>query len=101
MLADLALQQVGAAEPPVHRDVLGEVGKLEPDAHVVAQRHRGGIAHVEEAEHDPSDRRGGVRAVAAQRRPVLVRVDALVLHVGVDQVDEGLRLQPESAARCR
>ena len=60
------------------------------DAHVVAERHGLRIANREEAEHDPAHRSGRVRAVAAQGRPVLVCVDALVLHVGVDQIDEVL-----------
>ena len=53
----------------------------------------------EEAEHDPADRGSGVHAVGAQRRPLLVGVDALVLQVGIDEVDERLSVQLESMHR--
>ena len=36
---------------------------------------------------------------AAQRGPIVIRVDALVLNIGVDQVDEGLCVQLETANR--
>ncbi len=97
MFADLALQKVGPAEPLIPGDVLGEIGELQPDADVVAERNRGGIANIEEAEHDAPDRRGRVHAVPAKRCPILVGIDALVLYVGVDQIDERLRVKPETA----
>src|ERR1019366_6589473 len=94
-ITDVALEQVAAPEPSVDRHVLSEVGELEADADVVAERHGGGIANIEQAEHDAADRGGREHAVTAQRGPILVGIDALILQIGVDQVDERLRVQPE------
>ena len=95
--AQVLLGQIHPSERQVARRILEEVHELQAGAHVVAARHELGIAGAAvDAEHEPADGIGGVRAVVADVGPGLVPGRALVDPVRLDQARERL---PRKLAR--
>ena len=89
-------REVHAAELEIPRHVLEEVDELQARADLVARRHELRVAvQMQQPEHQPPDRIGGVPAVLAQVVPRLVVRVALVDPVGLDQPQKRLARERE------
>ena len=92
--AQVLEREVDAPERVVAGRVLEEVDELEAGAHVVRHGDEVGLAGpTVDAEHEPPDRLGRVRAVPVDVRPRLVTAPSLVDPVRLDQSRERLARQ--------
>ncbi len=97
--AQVLLRKVDPITGGVLADILQVLDDLQRDAHVIGQRDARGRAHLEDPQHELSDRRGGQSAVGDEVLEGLVADHRLVTPIRLDQTVKGFERKIEPPDR--
>ena len=84
-------RQVNAANVEIARDILPEVGKLQPGADAISKKCPLAVVAFAQVKHQVTHGIGGVTAVVEKLVECLVALDALILLESEEQFEERLR----------